>query len=105
MSDAPDLKTLVIDGTPYLTRYTLKFARRASYAAPDPSRISARIPGVIVALHVRRGQRVRRGDPLLVLEAMKMKNDLTAGHDGVVREIYVEEGQMVAKNQLLLEIS
>ncbi len=105
MSDAPDLKTLVVDGTAYLTRYTRKFATRKGYAAPDPSRICAHIPGVIVTVQVHRGQRVKRGDPLLVLEAMKMKNDLTAGHDGVVREIHVEEGQMVAKSQLLLELS
>jgi len=105
MSDAPDIKTLVIDGASYLTRYTRKFARRKPYAAPDPTRIRAHIPGVVVALHVHRGQRVKRGDPLLVLEAMKMKNDLTAGHDGVVREIHVREGQMVAKAQLLLELS
>ncbi len=105
MSDEPDLRTLVVDGTEYQTRYTRKFAHRKTYVAPDPSEIRAHIPGVIVAVHVRRGQRVRRGDPLLVLEAMKMKNDLTAGHDGVVREIHVEEGQMVAKSQLLLELS
>ncbi|HVN75693.1 MAG TPA: acetyl-CoA carboxylase biotin carboxyl carrier protein subunit [Thermoanaerobaculaceae bacterium] len=105
MSDEPDLKTLVVDGTAYQTRYTRKFALRKGYAAPDPSQIRAHIPGVIVAVHVRRGQRVARGDALLVLEAMKMKNDLTAAHEGTVREIHVEEGQMVAKSQLLLELS
>jgi len=105
MSDAPDLKTLVVDGTPYKTRYTRKFASRKPYAVHDASRICAHIPGVVVAVHVRRGQHVKRGDPLLVLEAMKMKNDLTAPHDGTVRAIHVEEGQMAAKGQLLLELS
>jgi len=105
MTDDPDLKTLVVDGAAYRTRYTRKFAHRKPYVSPDASRICARIPGVIVAVHVHCGQRLKRGDPLLVLEAMKMKNDLTAGHDGVVRAIHVEEGQMVAKGQLLLELS
>jgi biotin carboxyl carrier protein len=105
MNDGPDLKTLVIDGAAYQTRYTRKFACRKPYVAPDATTLVARIPGVILTVHVRRGQRVKRGDPLLVLEAMKMKNDLTAAHDGVVKTIHVEEGQMVAKGQLLIEFS
>ncbi len=105
MIDDPDLKTLVVDGTAYRTRYTHKFAHRTAYAGQDASRICAYIPGVIVALHVHRGQHVKRGDPLLVLEAMKMKNDLTAAHEGTVRAVHVEEGQMVAMGQLLLELS
>lgn len=105
MTDNPDLKTLVVDGAAYQTRYTRKFAHRKPYVAPDADKLSARIPGVILTVHVRRGQRVKRGDPLLVLEAMKMKNDLTAGHDAIVEAIHVEEGQMVAKGQLLIEFS
>ena len=105
MSDQPDLKTLVVDGAAYQTRYTRKFAHRKAYAAPDPSEIRAHIPGVIVEVRVSRGQKVRRGDPLVVLEAMKMKNDLTAPRDGTVREIHVAQGQMVARSQLLLELS
>ena len=105
MSDAPYLKTLIVDGAAYQTRYTRKFAYRKPYVAPDATKLAAYIPGVIVSVHVRRGQRVKRGDPLLVLEAMKMKNDLTAGHDAVVKVVHVEEGQMVAKGQLLIEFA
>jgi biotin carboxyl carrier protein len=105
MSDHPDLKTLVVDGTAYKTRYTRKFARRKAYVAPVPGHLLAHIPGVVVQLHVRSGQRVKRGDPLLVLEAMKMKNDLTAPCDGEVRAILVKLGQMVAKGQLLVELT
>jgi pyruvate carboxylase len=105
MDDAPDLKTLVVDGAAYQTRLTRKFAHRKPYVAPDAAKLAAHIPGVIVKVHVRRGQHVRRGDPLLVLEAMKMKNDLTAGHDAVVKAIHVEEGQMVAKGEILVEFA
>ena len=105
MSDDPDLKTLVVDGAPYQTRYTRKFAHRKPYVSPDASQICAHIPGVIVEVHVSRGQRVKRGDALVVLEAMKMKNDLTAARDGVVRAVHVTKGQMVARGQLLLELS
>ncbi len=105
MADNPDFETLVVDGTAYKTRYTRKFARRKPYVAPVPGHVVAHLPGIVVALHVRRGQRVRRGDPLLVLEAMKMQNDLTAPCDGEVMATRVEVGQMVSKGQLLIELA
>jgi len=46
---------------------------------------------------------VRWGDGLLVLEAMKMKNDITSPRHGVIKAIHVEVGAMVAKGQLLIE--
>lgn len=96
-------KTLTIDETSYETRWTAKFARRKPYAAADPKKLLAFIPGVIQSIVVRPGQRVRRGDSLLVLEAMKMKNDVTAPHDGVIKAIPVSTGQMVAKGETMIE--
>lgn len=96
-------KTLIIDDTAYETRWTGKFARRRGYEPTDPKKLLAFIPGVIQAITVRPGQRVRRGDSLLVLEAMKMKNDVTAPHDGVVKAIPVSLGQMVTKGELMIE--
>lgn len=105
MDDTPDLKTLVVDGTAYRTRYTGKFARRKVYVPRVAGQVVAHLPGVVVAVHVGRGQRVRRGDPLLVLEAMKMQNDVVAPCDGEVGAARVEVGQMVSKGQLLIELA
>jgi biotin carboxyl carrier protein len=105
MSDDPNLKTLVVDGTAYRTRYTRKFAHRKPYVAPVAGHVVAHLPGVVVALHVRCGQRVKRGDPLLVLEAMKMQNDVIAPRDGEVRATHIEVGQMVSRGQLLIELA
>lgn len=102
--NAPEpFERLGVGDSSYETLYTAKFKGRMPYAAPDPRVLRAVIPGVIRKIHVKAADRVKRGDPLLVLEAMKMENDLCALHDGVVKVVPVTLGQMVAKGQVLLE--
>lgn len=60
------------------------------------------LPGTIVEIKVKEGDEVKEGDPLIVLEAMKMDNNLTAEKDGVVKAILVEEGQAVKENTPLV---
>jgi biotin carboxyl carrier protein len=64
----------------------------------------APIPGLIVRLLARPGQAVEIGQPLLVLEAMKMQNEIRAPRSGKVEAIHVEEGQRVGMNDRLVEI-
>ncbi len=74
---------------------------RAAHAA-DRSRsagggeVKSIMPGMVVKLLVSVGQTVTKGQPLLVLEAMKMQNEITASADGVVRHLYVKEGQAIS---------
>ena len=103
MDDKSDFKTFIVDDTEYKTLYTAKFEKRNAYTPPDPNLVLAYIPGVILKIHVAAGRRIQRGDSLLILEAMKMKNDVLSPRDGVVKHIFVEQGQMVGKNQRLLE--
>ena len=98
-----ELKTLVVDDTAYETRLTKKFVRRRPYVPKDPKRLAAFIPGLILEVRVASGERVRRGQSLLVLEAMKMQNDVTAPDPGTVMAVHVAAGQMVVKGQLLVE--
>ncbi|MCL5677176.1 MAG: biotin/lipoyl-binding protein [Firmicutes bacterium] len=74
--------------------------RRA--AAPPAGAITAPLPGLIVAVKVEAGQSVDAGQVLMVLEAMKMENDIVAPGPGVVKEILVEPGTAVAGGQALL---
>lgn len=103
--DNETLHTLVVDDTSYETHYTRKFSSRKAYTAPNPRELRAFIPGVIQTIHVQPGRRVRRGDPLLVLEAMKMRNDVVSAHEGVIDKVHVRVGDMVTKNQLLIEFA
>ena len=62
----------------------------------------APMPGVIVALIVAPGDEVVKGQALLTLEAMKMRNDLKSARDGRVKEVKVSAGQTVAKGDVLI---
>lgn len=66
--------------------------------------IKAPMPGLILDVLVQIGDTVKEGDYLIVLEAMKMENTLTALGDGVVKSVSVIKGEKVEKNQLLIEI-
>jgi biotin carboxyl carrier protein len=95
--------TLEVDDTVFETVLTRKFAKRAAYVPPDPRKVLCFIPGIVRKIHVKPGQKVRRGDHLLVLEAMKMENDIAAPIDGTIKAIPAAPGQMVAKRQVLIE--
>lgn len=60
------------------------------------------LPGTIVEIKAKVGDAVKEGDSLIVLEAMKMDNNLTAERDGVVKAILVEEGDAVKENTPLV---
>ncbi len=94
---------IVIDGTKYETRLTAKFKQRKPYAAKDPKQLTAFIPGVIDAVYVKPGASVKKGEPLLLLEAMKMRNNVNAHDDVIIKNVHVTVGQRVAKNELLIE--
>ncbi|MGW8390615.1 ATP-binding protein [Pseudoduganella sp. HUAS MS19] len=78
--------------------------RVAGNAGAD-GRIAAPMNGRVVALHVREGERVSIGQPLLALEAMKMEHSMLATRDGKVSALAIALGTQVATGQLLLEIT
>ncbi|MFS8615567.1 MAG: biotin/lipoyl-containing protein [Solitalea sp.] len=64
--------------------------------------LKAPMPGLVLKILVHPGSAVKKGDNLLVLEAMKMENIIKSPGDAVVRELGVKPGQSVEKNQLLI---
>jgi len=64
--------------------------------------IKAPMPGLILEIQVAKGQEVKRGDAILILEAMKMENIIKSSGDGVVKKIVVEKGQAVEKGGVLV---
>lgn len=66
--------------------------------------IHAPMPGLILEVAVAAGDSVSQGDPLCVLEAMKMENALTAPRDGVIKAVHIATGDTVDKNALLIEL-
>jgi len=94
---------LVIDDTAYETEIPGNALRRGRPAA-DPEIVKAFIPGTIVAVRTKTGERVREGDTLLLLDAMKMHNEVCSAVNGVVRELLVTTGDKVEKGQLLVRL-
>ncbi len=73
-------------------------------AKPDTSKkLFCPMPGLVVSIVVDRGQEVKTGEPLAVVEAMKMENVLIAERDGVIGEIKVKPGDNLALNDVILE--
>ena len=66
--------------------------------------VRANLPGQIVDLFVKQGQGIKAGEPLGILDAMKMENELLAPKDGIIQSIDVQKGQVLAKGDLILEI-
>lgn len=62
------------------------------------------MPGAIVKINVKEGQKIKKGDVFLVLEAMKMENELKASADCIIQKIFVEEKKSVEKGQILLKL-
>ena len=81
-------------------------APAAAPAAPTASgtQVKAPMPGSILAVKASVGQAVKAGDVLVVLEAMKMENDITAPCDGTVKEIVVTKGTTVNTDDVLVII-
>jgi len=63
------------------------------------------MPGLIVRVPVQPGQTVAKGDTIVVLESMKMENELKAPRDGTVHMIHVTAGDNVEQNKVLVTIS
>ena len=69
----------------------------------DEREIFSPMPGLVLKVLVEEGQSVVAGDPLLVLEAMKMENEIKARVDATIQSVFITEGDAVQKNQLLIE--
>jgi biotin carboxyl carrier protein len=68
------------------------------------SDVKAPMPGLLLKLKVKAGDEIKLGESILILEAMKMENELRAPASGIVRKIYFNEGQSVEKDSIILTI-
>ena len=62
------------------------------------------MPGKLIKINVEKGQYVKKGEILLIVEAMKMENNIAAPREGIVEEIFAQEGEMVNGNKVLLKL-
>lgn len=76
--------------------------KRAKADLDDPQQVGAPMPGSVLSVRAKPGDRVREGEPLMVLEAMKLETTVRALRDGIVQQVLVVEKDKVAVNDLLV---
>ena len=106
LAEAGETVTATVEGATFAM--TIADARKAAAARADrprattgPFAIRAPMPGKVIKVLVKPGDAIKSGQGLLVVEAMKMENELRAPRDGVIGEVKVAEGQPVEANQTL----
>ena len=102
--------TLWLDGFRFETEAlderarTIRLLTGAAAAASGPAPIIAPMPGMVVRITVQVGDQVQPGQGLVVMEAMKMENELRATTAGTVRAVLVQPGTAVEKGAVILEL-
>lgn len=104
MAEEKEMKELVVQGAIYKTTYTKKFENRVNYETPNENLIFSFIPGTIIDIFVKTNQKVKEGDTLLLLEAMKMENQVRMPFDGKIVKMNVKKGEVIPNRHLMLEI-
>jgi biotin carboxyl carrier protein len=103
----PGGRTVVVDGEAYLAivgRKTAAGGTTQGAAARRGSEVRAPMPGLLVTVHAAEGAAVAPGQPLIIMEAMKMQMEIRAPRAGTVRRVHVRAGQEIAGDQLLVTI-
>lgn len=86
-------------------RPTTTSAKPAVAAAGGAASIKSPLPGTILTVNVKVGDQVKRGAVLVVMEAMKMENNIMASKDGQIKAIHVAVGQTVAQEDALIDLA
>jgi len=82
----------------------LREASKSTISSNNRYFLKAPMPGLIVDIPVNEGQEVKEGDILIVLESMKMQNELRAPRDGIVTNLKVLQGESIEQHETLLSI-
>jgi len=88
----------------YKTLLTEKYKKRKFWEGPSPYEIQSFIPGTIIQVFVKEGRVVKEGQPLLILEAMKMQNKIDMPFTAKIKKINVKQGEKIPKDFLMIEL-
>ena len=94
----------VVNSAKYLTLTTTKFDKRKKWQKADPKEIRSIIPGSVIEILAIPGQKIKEGEVILVLDAMKMYTKVEMPFDGVIKSINVAKGDRIPKNTVLITL-
>ena len=99
-----DARWVFLDGRVFLIETTGQSSGRRRSRGHDEGALAAPMPATVVKINVEPGQRVSKGDVLIMLEAMKMELPIKAPRDGSVKAIACQQGELVQPGVQLLEL-
>ncbi len=88
----------------YKTLLTKKYLNRKMWVDPNPYEIQSFIPGTIIQVNATEGQVVKEGEPLMIIEAMKMMNRIQMPFTAKIKKINVAIGDKIPKDMVMIEL-
>jgi biotin carboxyl carrier protein len=104
MNSNEEKEYLNLNGSRYQTRLNEKFKNRSEFKPADPNKLMSYIPGTVIEIFVSPGQKVKAGDLLLILDAMKMKNRVKCHRDATIKSVSVKPGDRLPKGVVMIEL-
>jgi biotin carboxyl carrier protein len=96
-------KTLIIQGEKYKTTFSKKYENRKKWEKPNSKHVVSYIPGTVNEIYISAGDKVKKGEPMLKLEAMKMLTTIEVPYDGKISRINIKAGDRIPKGFLMIE--
>lgn len=105
MTKNRELINIVLESGTFQTEKVIKkYENRGGWQPSNPKHIVSFIPGTIIEIKTKIGDKVKAGEPLMLFGAMKMDNIITSSIDGVVSAINVSVGESVPKGHIMIEL-
>lgn len=102
--EKPEYVEFAVTARKYNTLLTKKYSNRKQWVNPSPFEIQSIIPGTILNVFVKEGDVIKEGEPLLILEAMKMQNRIQMPFTARIKKINVVVGGRIPKDTLMIEL-
>ena len=109
-TDLPAEFAVDVDGEVFNVKVSSIMSKTISVDSPQKPRetpegaVASPMQGMILAIKVKAGDRVKEGDVLLTIEAMKMQNNIVAEYDGTVKELFTFQGEVVSAGDILMVV-
>jgi biotin carboxyl carrier protein len=100
-----EIPTLLTSSGQYKTELTKKYINRKKWVKYDPSKIYSVLPGTVIDVYVKNGQKVQKGEIIMVLESMKMQNQILMPFDGKIKKVCIKPDETIPKNYLMIELA
>ena len=89
----------------YKTELTEKYKNRKKWVKFDPLKIYSVLPGTVIDVFVKNGQKVQKGETIMILEAMKMQNQILMPIDGKIKKVHIKPDDTIPKNFVMIELA